>query len=149
MRRLHPESLTAEQVDQAFPLVQMVRPRLGLAGWRARARALLARADAGIVVLRDDAGLMLGLFVWTLDHDPDHGRTLCAADFVARDIVDPDRVADALADALDATARAHGCRAVHTEVAWTGGRARGLVERLGGLGHATESLRLCKTLSGA
>lgn len=148
MRSLRVEPLSRERIDQAYPLVQMVRPRLSLAGWRAHARALLARPEAGIAVLQDDGGLILGLFAWEVAPDPDHGPTLSAQDFVALDIVEQHRVADALADALDATARAHGCSAVHTNVAWTGG-PRGLVERLRGLGHRTESLRLCKTLSQA
>ena len=141
------EPLTPERIDQAYPLIQMVRPRLSVAGWQNHARERLARPDAGVMLLVDEGGLILGLFSWTLESHPDHGATLHAEDFVALDIVGSNRIAAALADALEDTARRHGCRAVHTNVNCTGGGAQGLVDRLSGLGHRMESFRLCKQLS--
>ena len=149
MRSLTIEPLTPDRIDQAFPLIQMVRPRLSVADWRAHAHALLARPDSGITLLVDDRGLILGLFCWTVESHPDHGTTLDAEDFVALDIVGSNRSADALADALEDTARRRGCGAVHTNVQCAGGGASGLVDRLSGLGHRMESLRLCKQLSRA
>ena len=147
MRILTIEPLTPERIDQAYPLIQMVRPRLSVAAWQARARDLLARPLAGVTLLVDDGGLILGLFSWAVESHPDHGATLDAEDFVALDIVGSRRIADALADALEDTARRHGCRAVHTNVTCSGGGAQGLVDRLSGLGHRMESFRLCKQLS--
>ncbi len=149
MRSLTIESLTPERIDQAYPLIQMVRPRLSVAGWQEHARERLGRPDAGIMLLLDEGGLILGLFSWTVESHPDHGATLHAEDFVALDIVGSNRIAAALAWALEDTARRHGCRAVHTNVNCTGGGAQGLVDRLSGLGHRMESFRLCKHLSQA
>jgi hypothetical protein len=125
----------------------MVRPRLSVAGWQAYARERIARPNAGITLLVDDGGLILGLFSWEVESHPDHGATLDAEDFVALDIVGSSRIADALADALEDTARRHDCRAVHTNVTCAGGGAQGLVDRLSGMGHRMESFRLCKQLS--
>lgn len=148
MRSLTIEPLSADRIDQAYPLIQMVRPSLSFDGWRTHAGRLLARGDSGILVLSDPRGLILGLVCWQVTEDANHGRTLTAEDFVALDIVDPHRVAEVLADALEATAREVGCEAVHTNVACVGGAGAGrLVERLRGLGHHMESFRLCKQLS--
>jgi hypothetical protein len=147
MRSLKTEPLGLDRVDQAFPLVQMLRPSLLPRDWRAYARALIEGPDSGIVALADERGLLLGLFGWRVTDDPDHGRTLYAQDFVALDLVDPLRVSDTLADALESTARAHDCRAVHTDVAAGAGQgAQRLVERLRCLGHRMESFKLCKEL---
>ena len=149
MRSLTIVPLTGERIDQAYPLIQMVRPRLSVAGWQAYARERLAQPNAGITLLVDDGGLIVGLFSWTVESHPDHGATLDAEDFVALHIVGTSRIADALADALEDTARRHGCQAVHTNVHCAAAGAQGLMDRLSGLGHRMESFRLCKHLSGA
>lgn len=148
MRSLTIEPMRVERIAQAFPLVQLVRPHLSRDEWQSYAERILSEADAGIALLTDARDLILGLFVWRVGLDPDHGRTLNCEDFVAADIVDPQRVAEALADGLEETARAQNCTAVHTCISATsGGGARRLVDCLRGLGHHMESFQLCKTLS--
>ncbi|MBK1695908.1 hypothetical protein [Rhodovibrio salinarum] len=149
MRSLTIEPLTSERIDQAYPLIQMVRPRLSVTGWQAYARAQITQPNGGVTLLVDDGGLILGLFSWSVESHPDHGATLAAEDFVALDIVGSSRIADALADALEDTAYRRNCQAVHTNVTCTGGGAKGLVDRLAGLGHRMESFRLCKQLTQA
>jgi hypothetical protein len=147
MRSLKIEPLGLDRIDQAFPLVQMLRPSLKPEAWQSYARALIEGADTGIVALADERGLLLGLFGWRVAQHPDHGRTLHAQDFVALDLVEPVRVSAILAAALEDTARRCDCHAVHTDVAaGAGPGARRLVERLGGLGHRMESFKLCKEL---
>lgn len=148
MRSLTIEPMRAERIAQAFPLIQLVRPDLSREEWQNYAEQILTEPGSGIVLLTDARDLILGLFVWRISLDPGHGRTLNCEDFVAADIVDPRRVAEALADGLEETARAQNCTAVHTCISATsGGGARRLVDCLRGLGHHMESFQLCKTLS--
>lgn len=148
MRSLNIETLSEDRIDQAYPLVHLVRPRLDPTAWRDYAVRVLASADSGICVLSDPRKLILGLFVWHVTDDPNHGRTLACDDFVALDIVDNARVAAALADGLEVTARQQGCAAVHTSIsAAAGSAAQRMVERLRGLGHEMERFQLCKPLS--
>jgi hypothetical protein len=117
--------------------------------WERHAGAVLNReeSEAGIATLQDSASLIVGLFIYRVDHDPDHGATFVVDDFVALDILSPQTVAEHLARAMESTARGLGCKAVHTAVPCTeGSRPPYLVDMLHALGHRLESLRLCKAL---
>lgn len=148
MRDLRLVSLTPHRIDQAFPLMQAVRPELSLEDWRRHAQRVLdddGATRSGIATLQDERGLIVGLFVYSVDADPDHGPTLVASDFVAMDIVGPHHVAQALADALETVAREHGCQAVHTSVPYTQAPgSRQIVDLLREMGHRMESFQLCK-----
>lgn len=152
MRHLRLVPLSPDRIAQAYPLVQVVRPALSLEAWRRYARAILEDTEggSGIATLQDPRGLIAGLFVYRIGADPGHGRTLVAEDFVALDIVNPETVAQSLADALEAVANEHGCSAVHTTISCRGGAGtRCLMELMGDLGHHLEAFHLCKRLRGA
>lgn len=149
MHELHLTPLRRTQVQQAFPLVQAIRPQMTLDEWEAFAWRFPAdhQARAGIATLQDSNALILGLFAYRAGREPDHGRTLLVDHFVAMDIISPAAVAEHLADSMEALARRLDCRAVHTAV--TDGESvsgRHLVDLLRDLGHRLESFQLCKPL---
>jgi hypothetical protein len=151
MRKLRLVPLQSDRIRQAYPLIQVVRPSLSLEQWSAYAARVLRDAEAdggGIATLQDDTGLMMGLFVYHVATEPDHGATLMVEDFVALDIIAPHAVAENLAQAMERIARDLGCRAVHTAVSCGEGKAgQHLVDMLHELGHRLESFRLCKSIS--
>jgi hypothetical protein len=151
MRELRLVPLQNDRIHQAYPLIQAVRPGLSLEQWAAYAARVLRDAEAdngGIATLQDATGLMVGLFVYHVASEPDHGRTLMVEDFVALDIIAPHAVAEHLAQAMESIARQLRCRAVHTAVSCGEGKTgQYLVDMLHELGHRLESFRLCKSIS--
>lgn len=150
MRDLRLVSLKPEQIVQAYPLIQTIRPGLTVEDWQHYAEDVLngrGGGDGGIATLQDPRGLIAGLFVYRVTGDPFHGRTLLAEDFVALDIVRPEAVAQSLADALEAVARDLKCNAIHTSVACSNpGRSQYLIDLMRELGHHLERFQLCKAL---
>lgn len=150
MRELRLVPLPPDQIVQAYPLIQTVRPGLGLEAWQAYARNILdagPESGTGIATLQDPRGLIAGLFVHRIVEDADHGRTLVAEDFVALDIIQPEAVAASLAEALETVARQQNCHAIHTSVACTdNGRTQHILDLMRALGHRLEHFQLCKAL---
>jgi hypothetical protein len=153
-------SLTPQRVDQAFPLIQAIAPRIGLEEWRAFAQALLATGAGeaepaaipagGILVAEDGRGYLAGLVAYRVQHDLVQGPILVAEHFVAFDFFERDRIAEALARALEGLATGHRCAAVHTvlpEGAERGRRAW-LEDMLRLRGHKPHCFALRKALAG-
>lgn len=151
MRNLHFLPLGRDQVAQALPLVQAIRPQLSLDDWRAYVRRFPTQsgdcARSGIATVQDDAGVILGLFAYRVDSTAPHGKTLFVDHFVALDIISPTAVTAELADGMERIAHCLGCHAVHTAVSCTDcPRGRDLIERLRAFGHRLERFQLCKPL---
>jgi len=152
LRDLTARSLRPEHIAQAFPLIQAALPGVPLEAWVAFARALVQdrdRPETGIISIVSEQGYIAGLSSYRVDHSLMHGQSLTADHFVAIDMFDRQAVVNALADAVEALARACDCGAVHTTLLDKGGAhgAGTTVSTLAGRGHEVEAVRLCKILS--
>lgn len=133
--------LGRRQIDQAFPLVRVLDPDVGVDRWRAFAAAVVTGgtledgapfslftplpeeiqndSDAtpgltGIMTIQDDQGYIHGLFSYFVKQDLHQGRVLSADNVIVLDMVDTAAAAAALLRAMDRTARALDCAAIHT-----------------------------------
>lgn len=170
VRDVEIKSLRPERVDQAFPLIQAIAPTVTLAEWRAFAAPLLPQPGqtahphgnsphgtgphggnphGGILVAEDERGYMAGLVAYRLQHDLTTGPVLVAEHFVAFDFFERDRIADALARALEGLAAGHRCAAIETVLPDGIERARRqwLVEMLELRGHQPHRFALRKAMS--
>ncbi len=165
MTRLKIRPLSAESVTQAFALIQTALPEVTLAAWRDFAAALMSDTDArgdtrgevrgdaregGILAVTDGRNYIAGLCSYRVVPDLVHGRLLDAGHFLAFDLLDRRPVAEALAAAVEALAREHGCSAVHTHLPQGNGAPpdpdNSLSKLFAARGHRVESLGLCKRL---
>ena len=156
MRNLITEPLTADRIDQAFPLVQASLPHVGLEDWRDFARDLVRGGpsdNSGIQSVITEQDYIAGLSIYRIESGLCHGPTLIADHFMALDLFDRAAVVNVLADFLEDLGRLRGCTAVHTHLPERAGRWRGpadcVAATLRARGHAIESLRLCKVLGEA
>lgn len=145
MRRFSAGPLREADIARAYALIQVMTPEIGLAAWRRFALPLVRgkAARKGIVALHGDRQYLCGLFVWRIDQDLRHGRTLVVDYAIGLDMVSQDAVTMALVDAIEDAARRLKCGAVHSHV----GSARGPVpDRMSRTGYQTEGVVLCKRL---
>lgn len=153
-RQVTVKSLTADQLDQAFPLIQAIAPSITLEEWRAFAEPLLEKpsgapqAQGGVLIAEDERGYISGLVAYRVQQDLMHGSVLVAEHFIAFDFFERDRIADALARALEGLAAGHRCAAIHTMLPEGVERARRqwLVEMLQHRGHAPHCFALQKPM---
>ncbi|MEM7443656.1 MAG: hypothetical protein AAF414_10050 [Pseudomonadota bacterium] len=102
--------LTADRIDQAFPLMQANEAALTLDEWRDLAKASLATAEqAGGVVTVQFRNYLNGLFVYRIEENFDAGRVLSVDMIRVLDIIDPAKVNRVLRQAIAATADRFGC----------------------------------------
>jgi hypothetical protein len=166
MRHVAVKSLTPQRLDQAYPLVRAIAPALALEDWRAYAAPLIGaqgehegaqggeqggeRASGGILVAEDERGYMAGLVVYRIQRDLLTGPILVAEHFVAFDFFERDRIAEALARALEGLAAGHRCAAVHTVLPEDAerGRRQWLEDMLKLRGHRPHCFALRKALAG-
>ena len=157
MTQLKVRPLSAAHITQAFPLVQTALPGVTLAAWNAFAAAQISGRSApentqegGILAVTDGHDYIAGLCSYRLVPDLIHGRLLDAGHFLAFDLLDRRPAAEALAAALEALAREHGCSAVHTHLPQRSDAPPDPGSSLSGLlaarGYRVESLDLCKRL---
>lgn len=102
-RRFLVAPLSADHIDQAFPVVQPLRPALTPAQWRAMAAPFL-RADepSGIIACRMGTGHIRGLFCYALDAD---AGALRIGPFAVAGLFDAPATAEGLIEAIGQTAR--------------------------------------------
>jgi hypothetical protein len=106
--------ITVPHVDQAFPLVRLVAPRLGIEEWRTfcrhsgRKRPLRPNQD-DIVVAVNGFGYVQGLCISALRGHVVHGRILDVSVFVVTSVADEIGVAIDLLRHLRALAQTEGC----------------------------------------
>lgn len=138
--------LSPEQIPQAFPLIQSVRPDLDLGTWRAFAQQLAApeaAAEHGIVAARGENGYLLGLVTYRIKRDLGCGPALLAEHFVALDLIDRAPVAAALIAALDEVGHHYGCVALHVILPRS---QAGLLGSFRAAGYRPDGAVLCKRL---
>ncbi len=154
MREIQIKSLKPDRIDQAFPLIQAIAPAVGLEEWRAFAAALLPRPGeagpprGGILIAEDERGYMAGLVAYRIQHELVSGPVLVAEHFIAFDFFERDRIADALARALEGLAAGHRCAAIQTVLPEGAERSRRqwLVDMLQLRGHQPHCFSLRKAL---
>ena len=150
------KELNAEQVAQAFPLIQSVVPHLTLEQWNGFVGLVgslaseAQRRQAGIMTIQNSRGYIHGLFSYTVEANLHHGRVLSIDNFVAFDLVDRDRAIEAMFDAMDDIAYGLGCHAIHVrlpEEFTSPPRDRGgLLRVFEEADHRIETMGLCKDL---
>lgn len=149
-RKLNVGLLSAKEIDQAFPLVRTAWSSASLEGWRRFAGQRLAAGSAsgaGILIVRNEQGCIVGLAAFRLCDDLLHGQILSADPICALDIVDQANVARALESGLEKIARRHGCSALHTTVTSAVGAEDWLCGLLHECGHHVQGLHLCKPIA--
>lgn len=152
-RRLITKPLQREQIAQAFPLVQIALGDISLPRWRAFAAQLVTprgRQSRGIVTVQSKQDYIYGLFVYRVRTDLRHRRVLEVELVAAADLVDAQAPIEALIRAMEDTARALDCGAIHTMVLSSDRaddpRAEFLMASLTKLGHRIEGISTCKPL---
>ena len=158
--------LTRRQIDQAYAVARMVVPDLTVECWRDFAAALIQDAGdpdpsategpaaaSGIMTVQTHQGYIHGLFSFRTDPHLRHGRVLTVDNFMVVDMVDPAGTASLLLRAMDRTAHALGCSAIHTTLpanyAQLPEYCNAVLTYFRDDGHAVDTLRLCKTVDGA
>jgi hypothetical protein len=108
--------LRRDQIDQAYPLVQLALGDVSIADWRTLATKLLGSGDAsGIISLQTPTGHLLGLFCFSVRHDLQLGRTLDVVNFVALPPIRADIAADLLFEEMERLGRRLGCATIGLE----------------------------------
>lgn len=147
--------LTSRQIDQAFPLVQVLAPGLDVDRWRAFARAVMPEdgprpAPTGIIGIQNANGYIHGLFSYARTPDLVHGAVLAVENVIVLDLFDMAGAALTLVGAVDRLAASLSCAAIHTSLDTGEGapcsRGRSLLDAFRESGHAVECRRLCKVL---
>jgi hypothetical protein len=154
VREVRIKTLTPDRVDQAFPLIQAVAPNITLEAWRRFAAPLVPQpgqvgpAAGGILFAEDERGYMAGMVAYRIQHDLEHGPILVAEHFVAFDFFERDKIAEALARALEGLAAGHRCAAVHTVLPEGAERSRRewLIDMLKLRGHRPHCFALRKAM---
>jgi hypothetical protein len=139
------EALTAGDIRPLYPLVMAVEPGLLWPQWDRYARRMvrtMPRAKEGIVVARRRGhALPCGAVCYRLDRDLRHGLVLTAEHFVAIDLLYPQAVLAALAQALDDLADRFDCAAIRSVVH---DRDVTVADNLSIIGHNRDGLMLTK-----
>ncbi len=154
MRNLQVKQLTADRLQQAFPLLQSLDPGLSLDRWLAYARSLVGAPccsegpqESGVMSIENEQGYITALFTYRCFEDLRHGRLLTAENFVALDLLDPETCAHALSEALEHLAAHLSCDAVHSLISESEARGAGagvMASVLKARGHLDRGRLLCK-----
>lgn len=150
------QSLTENQLSQAYPLIQAVAPKLALQDWLAYGRSLCASNPArpgGVAAAFGGDGYIYGVLSYWTEADLRHGPTLIVDNMVALDLIDRNGVIDALIGASDRIARQHGCNFVHVILSpardGAGEYGDSLIAPLRRAGHEVDGVRLCRHIGHA
>ncbi len=143
--------LPLDRVAQAYPLVQSSLIGTSLKEWLVFATGLILdgteEAPSGILAAEQKKGFIAGLCTFRGRSCLAHGRVLDVDHFIVLGIFDEARIAEALAQGIEDTARSLGCAAVHTLLPpRDNGYPLAALQRLG---HIAESRLYCKTFPGA
>jgi len=147
--RYHARPLAIGRIDQAFPLIQAVRPALTLEDWRRFAVALSAiGADRAGIMTAQATGYLHGLFSYTVEPHIMHRRVLSVDNFVAIELLDAGAVVETLLDAIDRLAGDLRCSAVCTTLSAAGHLSTAiradLIERFHARGYGDQPLVFCR-----
>jgi hypothetical protein len=143
--------LSADRVDQAYPLVRSAPGEITLEKWRSYAAirsapgGVIPDGGGGVISVESARGYIHGLFDYRIDIDLRCGRTLVCGNIVALDLLNAKSVLAVLFEAMESLAAQRRCQAVHVSVP-EGGTV--LLSRLEDAGHAVRWVGLCKHLAG-
>ncbi len=149
---LIPLRLGPKQIDQAFPIVQSLMPRLGIDDWRSFAATLCRQpaGQAGIMTVQSQ-GYIHGLFSYAVERHLVHHRVLRVDNIVVLDLFTPGTIAEALLQALDQLAVDLDCRGIQAMLPdgpQFGGEYRNWLEaRFRSHGHRIGAVMLCKPVA--
>jgi len=141
--------LAPEQVDLAFPLLQIAGGAASVDHWRAFALAVVRQGSGprpGIMTVQSAKGYVHAVFRHRVERRSE-GCVLCVDDVVAADIFDRG-LTEALADALERLAREGGCGAVDVALPAAGGLRAAVAEGLRRAGYAPREGTLRKRVAG-
>jgi hypothetical protein len=157
VREFKIESLTAERVALAYPLIRTVNPDLGLDAWCDYAEDLIDAgskedgAISGVLVATNEGGVIVGLVAYRAQPDLKHGMVLAAEHLLALDLLDRNLIIEKLAASLESLAEDLGIPAIHMALADSVPECdrNGIIGLLQAAGHHVESVSLCKPLARA
>lgn len=112
MRAFSIRPVTADLVEQAFPVVQAAAPGVTLEQWRAFATNPPGENGMGLVGVFNEQGYIVGLFAYRREPHLQHGRILRICHLAAVDLIDAEPVLQTLLQAIDEQAQAQGCSAI-------------------------------------
>ena len=150
--RFEARLLSANQVDQAFPVVQSAIAGITMEDWRRFAGTIVSaeRCASGIMTAQS-RNYIHGLFRYEACPSLRHGKQLMVDTFIVLDLFNPSGAAAALLGALDDLADDLGCEAIHTTVPNSLRQAsdyrRWLLGHFQECGHHEDSVTLCKHIS--
>lgn len=104
--------VTADLVEQAFPVVQAAAPDVTLEQWRAYAVGSAGEGASGLTGAFNEQDYIVGLFAYQREPHLQHGRILRICHLAAVDLVDAEPVLLALLQAIDDLAKQRGCGAI-------------------------------------
>jgi hypothetical protein len=141
--------LVADQIAQAYTLIQAAESSVSLEQWRDFADSVTCPAkeaalNRGIMTLRNGEGYIFGLFTYFIRPDLRHRRVLVVDNFLAMTLLDRRGLAETLLASMARIGEQHGCHAINMDIArqhtW-------ITDYLTDTGHEVEKLGFCKILS--
>ena len=112
MRAFSIRPVTADLVEQAFPVVQAAAPDVTLEQWRAYATGSPEEGTTGLTGAFNEQDYIVGLFAYQREQHLHYGRILRICHLAAVDLVDAEPVLLALLQAIDDLAQSRGCGAI-------------------------------------
>jgi hypothetical protein len=118
------ERLPAEKIDQAYPLILAIEPRLELDQWRRLCRwtddkRIIAGKDWTVLVATAPSGHFHGLCMVETLQEPVDGPTIAVSKLMIDSVLDPAGVASALLGALADYAARAGCARLRISIRGT------------------------------
>jgi hypothetical protein len=111
MHNLKLEHAAPGRIDQAYPLVLLVRPDLSLEAWRNHCGRRTPLNGSGLLLALDPGECVRGLCSYRIGHRPT-GAVMEADIFVVAHPFAPRPIVTCLLDELERLAVAAGCRAI-------------------------------------
>jgi hypothetical protein len=107
-------ALSGGQAALTLPLAQVTWPEVDLEHWRNYIHSFAhgARAQSGILALRDADDYFCAMFAYRVDRDVRRGLVLTVQLFTAVDLANSSKFAQRLLAAAEARARESGCTSV-------------------------------------
>jgi len=125
----HAASLTADELAQALPLIQVTWPEVGLQAWRDFARSVVA-GGGGVLALREQSGYICGLLAYRRDSSLG-GPVLLVSLFTVADLANRPGLANDFLGAVEGLARRLGCVGVRFQLDARQPRLTSQLRRLG------------------
>jgi len=104
--------VTADLVEQAFPVVRAAAPGVTLEQWRAFAIGPAEEGATGLTGAFNEQNYIVGLFAYQREQHLHYGRILRICHLAAVDLVDAEPALQALLQAIDDLAQLQGCGAI-------------------------------------